>query len=931
MPTQYTRSSSGGSTSSGATVVTPTRIPIGSGAGGGRISGSRISAVNIPDVFDGPAPGGFPAPPGGLGTPNGNPEFPCMAGAQIQPLATTTVPIDTGTGYFFKHFPTSEISSNNNVLFAAEFAPATTAQQHMVAYDYYQGGTSPTAPDNSQTYTTPVTYVCQPLNVVTSVGSPVWNPRTQVAGTGTQIQAIANIGGQCLRMDGNTPDSVNINFDTTAIVADGWQFTGGNLGGRIVEVSLRYRAWRQSATDPAGQADPAPSEGFSIFYHDSTYPGGALNLFLASWLVPNYYSVSGSVTTKSLGEVNYGARGYASAHAIGGNAYWAAHPYTVEDMINLDTGPLSIQFRAQPGTGANQRYLYLDHVELVVRVVPERRQAAAIRVVSSVYNDPTTSPAQILDSSYAHFSTGLSPETSTALPSLATTPQVFYDLCIREALPVDTSDLLIVQPSVGVASLFEAIGPSLQLLGIIQYQQTQYPQLQTFTGTIIDGQLKSKVLTPFEDYNLSVDAMFADYATAGAFWASYREEAAQGLVDVWGGNVVSTGAFANGGTQYSYLHVVAMPPDVPNASPDNLLIQVVDSTTSTVVATATATSAAIEGLPDIGNGWRSFELPLVPPFTPASSRVYSLTASSLGSTQLGQWQIAGSWPLGRQAGFGYPYSVGNGVNYAMYLACALATPSAPAVTLQSAVSDSLTCDVGILQWAQITWTPDAGADSYAVENSLDGVNWNRVAIVETEGSTAIQVYNDYGMPWDVPVFYRLVAYRMPDRLELFGPASASVTASSGGAVLGLSTLSDAFIYSPVDPSQVNIQWTDLNTVTLVQLHGETFQRALRETFDRGLRFTIQVLIANVGSCSPGSLTVAQQSLSETNFEDIRALEREEFLLVRFPGGPVRRMTLELGGMNVVTSAGVYLATLTLTDVNIDPMLFSADEFSPGSI
>lgn len=907
-------------TQAGATVVTPTRVP----AGGGRITGSRIAAVNSP--FLGPQPGGFPVPPGGLGTPIGNPGWPCLAGPQIQPLATTTVPIDTGTGYFFRHMPSNEIASNNNVLFASEFAPSPTAQQHMVAFDYFQGGTSPTAPDNSQTYTAPVTYVCQPLSVVTSVGSPVWNPRTQVAGTGTQIQALANIGGMCLRMDGNTPDSINVNFDTSAITNDGWGFAGGNLGGRVVEVGLRYRAWRQSSTDPAGIADPAPSEGFSVFYHDSTYPGGALNLFLASWLVPNYYSVSGSVTTKSLGEVNWGARGYATAHGVGGAAYWAAHPYTIEDMTNFDTGPLSIQLRAQVGTGANQRFLYLDHIEMVVRVVPERRTAAAIRVVSSVYNDPTTTPPQVLDSSYSHFSTGLFPESSTLLPSLATSPQVFYDLCIREALPVDTSDLLIVQPSVGVASLFEAIGPSLQILGVIQYQQTQYPQLQTFTGTIIDGQLKSKELVPFEDYNLSVNAFFAD----GVFWASYREEAAQGNLDVWGANTVTEPVFASGGTQYSYVHVVARPPALPNTGADPLILTIVDTATLLTVATGTITSAAVEALPDVGDGWHAFELAITPPFTPAVSHTYNITASSPGSSQLGQWQIAGSWPTGRLSTLGYPY-VSSAINYAMFLACTMATPIAPTVTLQSAVSDTMTCDVGVLQWAQITWTPDTSVDSYGIENSLDGVTWNRVAIIETEGSVAVQTYNDYGMPWDVPVFYRLVAYRMPDRLELFGPAAASITASSGGAVLGLSTMDDAFIYSPVDPNQVNIQWTDLNTVTLVQLHGENFQRALRETFDRGLRFTVQVLVANIGSCSPGSLTVAQQSLSETAFEDIRALEREEFILVRFPGGPVRRMTLELGGMNVVTPYGVYLATLTLTDVNIDPMLFSADEFSPGTV
>src|ERR1700749_4118244 len=102
-----------------AYVQTPTRQTRMSGAGGGRVTGSAtVFSVNNGDVV--PVPAGFPAPPTGLSTPLGNPNFPCAAGPEIQPTGPTTIPVDTGTGYYFRHLPNTEVAGNNNLLFTTE-------------------------------------------------------------------------------------------------------------------------------------------------------------------------------------------------------------------------------------------------------------------------------------------------------------------------------------------------------------------------------------------------------------------------------------------------------------------------------------------------------------------------------------------------------------------------------------------------------------------------------------------------------------------------------------------------------------------------------------------------------------------------------------------------------------------------------------------
>lgn len=929
-------------TAAGALVVIPTRPSSGgSGAGGGRVTGIRLAAVNTPAVFPGPQPGGFPTPPTGLNTPLGNPNFPCAAGPQLQGITSSLVSVDTGTGYYFRHQRNQ--NGRSDLRFTTELAPPVDLQQHMLAFDYYGASTSPDGADDAAIYVEPTRYTL-PVNAVSlgGVNAAVWNPLTDAAGTGTALQAVQNAGGMVIRLDGANPGTgfVNFGFDASQLSSLIYNLTTGSQGSRITKVTLRYRAWRNTA------ADPAPGEGLSLYYNDNAYPVvGALNLYLASWLVTNYQNTASTVS-KSLGETNYGARGYALEHNNGGaTEAWHAHPYTIEDFVTfMGAGQVFLGFVPAQGAGANQRYLYLDYLELDVDVVPERRVSAAIRVVSNVYNIPTASPPQIFDSLYSRFSKGKYAPSSLALADLSPFPSNFFTLCVREALPIDPSDLLKIQPTLGLASLFESIGPSLQIPSITQYQQTQKPQLQTFTATVVNGQAKSQVLTPFENFNLSVGAFYPDVTTAGSFWAAYRGLAATPELQVWGasgpsyGNAQLQRVWVQGGVTYSSMHIIAQPGPL---TPLPLSINLLDSTGAVTLSTSSITVAQANALTDRGAGWKSFNLALSSPFTPTVSGYVYLVAYS-GTSEANCWLLSSSASLGNQPDFGYDIpgnsafqepgvnpTYENMIDRSMYLTCTMATPPAPTVAIASALNSGFACDVGVVQWVQLSWTPDATADKYAIEMSTDsGVTWMRMQIVETFGSTTPQVIQCLGAAWDISVLHRLVAYRELDRQRITGPASVSLTIASGGAVLGFSTATTAYVYSPVDPTAVELQWTDLNAVALVQLHGEPFNRALRENQDRGLRLTFQAVVDKLGGCAGIGLNVAQAALSADGFAIIQSLQREESLTVRFPGGNTRSMTMDLGGLVVRTSAGLYSTQIILTDVSTDGMTFTGDELFP---
>lgn len=979
MATQFYRNNQqanvGTPTNAGATFVQPVVVPRQSGAGGGRITGIRLATVNATPSAQ---------PPGGLGgvtftgggSPIGNPSYPCAAGPEIQPLGNSSVAIDTGTAYYFKHVPTPA-AATLAMWCDTQFQPATAVQQHAVAFDYYRGNTAANSLDNSQVYQEPQQFVL-PLfgsTAFTGASPATWNPVTQAIVANDQFGSVSRIGGTCLRMDGTNPSQnyIDLTFDPTPLTAFLYNLGAGYSGGRITKLSLRYRAWRDNA------ADPAPGEGFLVYYNDTSAPAQQL---LGGWLQTNYQNTA-ELIEKNVGETNYMARGRFPDRLTPYFFTWTAHPFTIEDLfLGGSFGSMFFRFVPQQGAGANQRYLYLDYAELLVEVVQERRASTAIRIVSNVYDNPVggihydSGPSRIVDMRY--------PGSAKFFVTLPVTNS-FNNLCVREAVPADPSDLFSVQQLFTPNnSLTEALGPSLQIPAITQYRQTQYPQLQTFTGTIVNQQLKAEQfqpdptqqvlyskLTPFENYNISVGAFCFDatnmqpsnYAanegflpsgtvlgtlwTTGAFWAGYRGMATLDRLEVNG----ASGAFpvtesqriwVKGGVTYSYMHAVVK---TSPATTDDLQFQLYDNS-SNLLQFVNISAAVVNAKPDIGNGWRSVEFSLFSPFTPASDGYYYLQAASVASPDA-SWYLAAAASLSDPVfnpandhpnpSFGYDpvadsiqaSGTSRMLDKAMFLACTLATPPAPVATVRTGAVAGFACDAPNVQWVELTWTPDAGTDKYEVQMSTDGITWMSQMIVETFGSITPQVVECYGVAWDVPVLHRLLGYRKFDRLGFVSAASNAVTVSSGGAVLGLSTFSAAYIYSPTDSSAVELQWDDLNTVQVVQFHGEPFSRALRESQDRGLRLTFQAVVANLKTCTAGTLTTAQTALAPDGFATIQALQREEYLTVRFPGGETRTMTLELSGMTVRTSGGIYSVQVSLTDVSVDGLTLTGDEFFPN--
>lgn len=972
-------------TAAGAVVVTPTRSnnSRASGAGGGSITGYRVFAVNTPTP-------GNPSQIGGqvftANGPLGNPNFPCIAGPEIQPTGSALVPVDTGTGYYFKHRPSPAATALVTNI-ASQFAPATALQQHAISFDYYRGNTDPHGLDNSEIYAAPQEFVLPLLSTNTfNASSPAtYNPLTQTVVANNQFGSISTLGGTVLQMDGSNPTQnyVDMAFDATQLTPFLYNTTSGYPGGRIVKLGLRYRAWR----DPL--ADPQPGEGLLTYYNDSTAP--ALQL-LGGWLVDNY-QVTASLTEKNLGETNYMARGRFSDRLTPLFYTWTAHPFTVEDLLLMNSSTLAFRFVPQQGAGANQRYIYLDYVELVVQIVPETRSSVGIRIVSNIYNSPSTG---------LNFSSAWNNTVDLRLPGSSSFQVIqadstsYNNLCVREAVPADPSDLFDVQQILSPNnSLTEAVGPSLQIPAITQYEQTQYPQLQTFTGTIVNGQLKSPLtnflapvgfenvssLTPFENYNLAIDAFcfdatnmvppnfpdtnpfgFKPFGTAlgalwttGGFWAAYRGMGPENRLEVNGALssvpvVQVQRIWVKGGETYSYIHAFVQP---SIGTVDVIEFQVYDGTLPVplLIEFLDVSPAAVLSSPDRGNGWRSVTLQLVTPITPAADGYYYLQAISAAPASA-TWRLACaaslSDPVFNPANdhpipvFGYDPQGSDTVvlsgtsrmlDKCMFLACTLATPGAPTVSPVAIPITTPACGVTSTNVVNISWNADASVYAYGVDRSADGgLTWTRVDIVTTAGDTGNWQVNDFTAPWDIPILYRLDSYRPKNRLEIFGTPAAPITISSNGAVLGLSTGNAAYVYAPVDTSAVQFQWTDLNVTTIVQFHGENLNRALRESSDRGLRLSVNILIAALTNCPTNvtGLTIAQQSFNETPFELIRSLRDFENVFVRFPGGQVRSMTVELGALTVTTASGVYLANMTLTDVNFDPLLFTTDEFFPDS-
>jgi hypothetical protein len=812
----------------------------------------------------------------------GNPNYPCIAGAEILPMSSITVPVDLGTRYDFHHYLNQSSIGMQRGEATAQFAPATQRQQHTIAFDLYKYGNELTNDE--------VTTVILPLRRADLGAGAV------VSGVGTALEALSAPGGTSVILDGSAANAyVLLWFDPTELTVN-WG------AGRVVRIGLRWMAWKDDS------ATATPGEGFTVSEWDTSV--SASGVPYASWLVNNYQRDSQYVT-RWLGETNYLApNGMLSTEHN-------KEPFTVVDLTRMGAASQTMfwQLLGEQGFDSSQTTTYLDYIEMIVEVVPERRIAVGNRIISNVLVDSSIGADYGYDWNY-FVQWRYAPNTASLVQLTSTR----YTLCVREAIPADSSDRYRAYTDGFFRwTWLEAIGPSMQLMGVAQSRQTQDPQIETFIGTISDGVLVGTP-QPFEDYNLGVahyDSL--DFANSGAFWASYASMGSLYELSVYSGASDFVRVQVDGMTTYTRVKLFAQPDELTQ---DDLVVSVSNVTTGALFASVAVSPATVRALPDVGNGWREFELILDVPVTPPSG-IVAVTLSST-TPSVAPWFVAAARPLGSEQGqmrFGYFYDT-NTEDIAAVLVCEPVVPPAPVASItEGSLVASAACGIESMGYYTLTWDTEATTARYEVQRRLTGeTDWTTIAIVDNTYPIG-EIYYDLAAPWDVSIDYRIGSYRDSDQVITYGPVTLAGAIASQGAALGISdTDNNVMVYVPtVDAGSLSTGWNDLNKTELVQLLGEDFNRALQSPDDRGMSFSTQVLIADLFACTGGTLnplTVGQRSMSPEPYDLLRAFARQPYVNVRFPGGMVRQMVLQLGNLTVRNQFGVYLAEIVLTDAYV---------------
>lgn len=825
------------------------------------------------------------------GGPNGNPNYPCFAGAEILPIASTTVPTDLGSRLDFHHRLNNASLGMSSGIATAAFDDTHIARQlHTVAFELYARG-------NGLTHDTITTHHL-PLRRVDAGADAV------VVGGGTALDALLTPGGSYVELDGILPaPSVRLWFDPAALVAN-------NAGSRVVRVGLRWLAWKDDS------ATETPGEGFSVQYRDLGSPVVS-HAEYGNWLVRDK-RVKSQFTTRWLGETNRRARGY------GASPGYRRSPFTIVDLYHMSVvggEQASWLIVGKEGFDSSQTTTYLDYVEMVVETVPERRTAVGYRLISNM--DPAIDSADYSWAAGVEWRYSLDPSFLIQLTGSE------YTMTVREAIPADSSDRYRATPDGAfLYTSSEAIGPSLQMLGVTQPRNTLYPQIDIDLATISNGILVGDPVD-FDEYNLA--AMHydgADYLNSGSFWAAYESLGTPYSLAISSGFSDIIDILVDGSTTFTRVRLFAYPDEL---TADNLTVTV--SQFGIPLATASVAPATVSALEPNGGDWREFELILSVPVTPVSGQVQVTVSSNAPS--LAPWYVSAARVLGGQEPFGYPDDGTAAVDYAVVLVCEPTVPPAPTLTIIPSDPGDAACGIDLFYSYLISWLSDDSIVRYSVQRSLDGTTWEDIAIVDnpmqitaTEPSWPTLGYFDYGTPWDVTVYYRLGAFRVADQTITYGPSTAGTPLASQGAVIGFSNGQQRMIYVPTTESgSLTTTWTDMTPSELVQLHGENYSRALQAPEDRGLSFTQTIMIARLFVCTDGEvepLTVGQRSLSPDPYTLLLAFAKLLYVDVRFPGSDTRRMKLQLGGMQVRNQFGVYMAEISLTDVFVPELDITLD-------
>lgn len=913
-------------------------------------------------VYDPAAPGGgtltqqFP--------PQDNPNYACPdSGFEPLPTSTAKIPVDTGSAYQIEHtIPTYSFGTHSYSAVAQYDNTETAIQQHHIAYDLYQTG-SEVPQDTVTTLSFPIARV----NTLTA-GVIVYDSSGAVQETGPvtnsafALAALQNPGSYYARLDTRVASTaMQCQFDLT----NGAYNITDYANSRIVRIGVRFVGWKDDSSDrgiPAG-------EGLEVIYQPSMgSPVSSYEVDMGAWLTPDYKRAA-SQQLRWLGETNplpkiANANSYYGG-GIGNGIWFRTFPdgtatWTYQDILALANGGTDfIKLYGAPGADVTQVLTYLDFIELVVEVAPERRLGNAVQTVSTSPMYATAPlPASAYSPGHGALITLRNVLNASAPLTVSGSPND-YTLVAREALPASTSDYWTTlanapgAPKVGgfLPSAFaglqlyspaEALGPSLCFNGYTQ-PRTMTPNQRPLSQRVVTDGVFASAARPLEQYVLSFGAAdVGNYFSVGTFFPVFQGMAPIGAQQVYTAHSQTQKFWDGAAVTYDRVKVVCRPDPLTTA---NLII-----TTAPDGSTTTITPAVARAGTDIGFGWFEVTVAMAVPVV-GTGVVQTMTfASSTAATA--PWFVSSVQAVGPGPAQGFEPTVNNTTlnTYAAIIECSLASP---VVTLgTSTISmdpvDKALCRASTYDVPTINTSNSSSFDRLIVERSLDvGATW-KVAFRVLDPAANLTLI-DEECPWDVggatgaiTVRYRVTGYRDSDRRSSTATSTAwTGTSVAPGAAFGLSSNVAGYsvAYVPADANQVQVTWNPLNPVTTIPLHGVDYQYALRVPENRGLSVSVAVLVDYISYCCTPSNSTGQtgacltaQNSSLIDYSELlqkggasmspRPYERDILnvfnssarWVLKLPGSHSRYVTAQVGAMAITPTAGVYMAELTLVDI-----------------
>lgn len=856
--------------------------------------------------------------------PAENPHYPCIAGPEYLPTNSTTVPLDTGTGYITT-FPWPS-SSNGNTLFAAtgNFVEPNARSQHIVSMELYtQQFLQASLSDDIETVVLPLREVATTDPLTAGVTTARLNAGPSPAGTvltpANALTALASQGGDAVWFDGTlSPASIALFFDN-AILAN-------YVGYRVLRVGLRYLAWKDDSSPDM------PGEGFDVAVGDTqtirTSNNVGASALYGSWLVPEYKR-NATYQTRWLGETNLVSRGgFNPLIANYGNN--DVHPFTVVDLNRMANGveEFFIRFTGKQGYDLLQTDVFLDHVEMVVELAPERRSYVNNRVVSNLINTGVDLyPFSATRPGILRYS--LNPAIAAVMSMTPWAPMAFM---VRQAFPATPSDRYRVATSGAFFWTFaEALGPPLEMYGADQlrgFPDVEEDLPQFLRGVLVNGLPEAY---SFIQTNTIYSAFAFDpinYLIYGPFWVDAQQLSYPTFRWAAPGYTQSLTIQVGGSETYDKIRVF-IKPGLLTTAPFTISIQ---QPLATPIATAVITVADWNAAGDpfeLGDtvSYREVIVDLSVPITPSAGSVF-IIGNSLDTDP---WDIAGI--RSNSGSTSYEWFEGtpsDADDPAMVLLCEMEDPDLDIDDVAVGNEDPLApCVSAVIEAPQITINNADEYDQIVILRSIDGgVTLTALETIQVEGAPTIE-WTDWGVPWDIEdIDYWVYGYRNSDRQLRTNVITWTGPATAPGAAFGLTDYDNLItvLYTPVSENELEVQWSPLNPISTVQLHGVDYQIALRSPEERGLSVSVVVAVRNFSMCSDtnevwaGGETAAagQRSFNPRPFDTLRYLENQCRLQLSMPGGHTRWVSLDLGTLSVRTVHGTYLAEITLTDLTTLP-------------